>query len=210
MQDLISRLNDLKSNEVGGEVEERMAEFKEVGKSSERRWFSELCFCILTANCSAELAIEIQNDLGAGGFVELSFEELRDRLRNMGYRFYRVRARYIVKAREYAGKIKSIITDFSTPADARGWLVENVKGVGYKEGSHFLRNVGYEELAILDRHILRILNKYDVIDKIPNTLTRSRYLSIEKNAKEVSAEIDLSPGELDLYMWYMATGKVLK
>lgn len=210
MQELVSKLEKLKASEVGRTIDERMSEFEEVNRASDRRWFSELSFCILTANCSAELVIEIQDELGADGFIELEYESLRDELREMGYRFYRIRAEYIVEAREYADEIKKIVTDFSNQGKAREWLTENVKGMGYKEGSHFLRNVGYKGLAILDRHILRILNEHEVIDEIPETLTKSKYLSIEDRAENLSKKADLPPGELDLYLWYMATGEVLK
>lgn len=210
MQELVSKLEKLKVSEVGMTVDERMSEFEEVNRASDRRWFSELSFCILTANCSAELVMEIQEELGSKGFIELDYESLRDELHEMGYRFYRIRAEYIVEAREYADKIKKVVTNFSNQKKAREWLTENVKGLGYKEGSHFLRNVGYKGLAILDRHILRILNEHEVIDEIPETLTKSKYLSIEDRAENLSKKADLPPGELDLYLWYMATGEVLK
>lgn len=84
-----------------------------------------------------------------------------------------------------------------------------MKGIGYKEGSHFLRNVGYLDLAILDRHILRCMDRNCWID-LPKTLTRKRYLDIEEKFKEISEEAGLRPGELDLYLWYMETGKILK
>ena len=88
--------------------------------------------------------------------------------------------------------------------------MDNVKGIGYKEGSHFLRNVGYENLAILDRHVLRVLNEGCIIDCIPNTLTEKRYLAVEEELEGLVDEVGLSLAEIDLYIWYMATGKILK
>lgn len=53
--------------------------------------------------------------------------------------------------------------------------------MSYKEASHFLRNVGFgENIAILDRHILRNLVKLEVIDELPKTLTPKLYLEIEE------------------------------
>ena len=138
----------------------------------------------------------------------MSLEELREKLRSFGHRFYSKRAEYIVEARRYAESLKKIVTDLGEFL-AREWLVKNVKGIGYKEASHFLRNVGYFNLAILDRHILSVLSEHGIIEK-PKTLTRRRYLEIEGKMRDLAEKVDLSLGELDLYLWYMKTGKVLK
>ena len=63
--------------------------------------------------------------------------------------------------------------------DLRAWLVREVKGLGWKEASHFLRNIGFRDLAILDRHILRNLRRHGVIRTIPASLPEKRYLAIE-------------------------------
>jgi N-glycosylase/DNA lyase len=178
------------------------------GKDDER-WFSELCFCILTANSSARLGIRIQEKLGEKGFLTLPLPELTRELRAIGHRFYQKRAAYIVEARTLR-KLKRILRGFSTAAEAREWLVKNVKGLGYKEASHFLRNIGHDSVAILDRHVLRTLHKEGVIDRIPKHLSRPNYLRIEQKLKEIAGKVSLTLAELDLYLWYMATGEVLK
>ena len=94
--------------------------------------------------------------------------------------------------------------------ELRGWLVDNIKGHGLKESSHFLRNVGRENLAILDRHILRCLNKLKVIDEIPKSLTKKKYLEIENRFREYGSKIGIKMDELDLLFWSMATGRVFK
>ena len=68
-----------------------------------------------------------------------------------------------------------------TEQEARERLfVLDVKGLGMKEASHFLRNVGRgKTIAILDRHILKNLKKYGAIDGVPTSLTKKRYLEIE-------------------------------
>ncbi|ADC65929.1 DNA-(apurinic or apyrimidinic site) lyase [Ferroglobus placidus DSM 10642] len=207
MNSLILKINSLK-REISPIVEKRIEEFLEVRRSDSKRWFSELCFCILTANSSAELGIKIQKELGEDGFLNMSLEELKEKLRSFGHRFYSKRAEYIVEARKYAEALKKIVTTLGE-FSAREWLVKNVKGIGYKEASHFLRNVGYFNLAILDRHILSVLSEHGIIEK-PKTLTRRRYLEIEERMRELAEKVDLSLGELDLYLWYMKTGKVLK
>ena len=93
--------------------------------------------------------------------------------------------------------------------EAREYLVKNVKGIGYKEASHFLRNTGAKNLAIIDRHILHILNSYKIIE-MPKYLTPKRYMEIEEKERALARKLNMNLGELDMYLWYMKTGKVLK
>jgi len=73
-----------------------------------------------------------------------------------------------------------------------------------------LRNVGYDDVAIIDRHILRELYENNYIDEIPKTLSRRKYLEIENILRDIGEEVNLKLSELDLYIWYLRTGKVLK
>lgn len=210
MNNLVTEIEKLKKSDLQKSVRNRIAEFEKVGEEGNDRWFSELSYCVLTANSSAELGMKIQNEIGMDGFISLPAPELEDRFRELGHRFYRTRAEYIVENRKYSDSIKDFVTGFSDFHESRNWLVSNVMGIGYKEGSHFLRNVGYKDPVILDRHILRILEERDVIDCIPKTLTSKRYLSIEEEVEELAGKVGLSPAALDLYLWYMETGKILK
>jgi N-glycosylase/DNA lyase len=205
---LAKSIEKQKSSEVGELVAKRMREFKDVGGKGNEIWFSELCFCILTANSTAKLGLKIQGELG-DGFMTLPVGELTRRLKGLGHRFYNKRAEFIVSARRYS-RIKDIITEFPEPQQAREWLVENVYGIGWKEASHFLRNVGYDDVAILDRHILALLQENGIIKEAPKTLTRRRYMEIEELFKDLARKVNLSPAELDLYMWCMKTSCVLK
>jgi N-glycosylase/DNA lyase len=197
---LISDIKSLKEGDVGVLVNKRIGEFKKLGKQSSREIFKELCFCLLTANYSAERAIEIQKKIGEG-FLTLPKRRLASTLRVLGYRYPNVRARYITEARKHIGSLASCVE--------REWLVENIKGLGYKEASHFLRNIGYDNLAIIDFHILDILARYKLV-KRPKTLTKARYLEVENILKQIAKKANLSLAELDLYLWYMETGKILK
>ena len=69
--------------------------FKSFKNKPNEEWFKELCFCILTANFTAEGGIRIQKAIG-DGFLTLSKEELEEKLKNLGHRFYRKRAVFIV------------------------------------------------------------------------------------------------------------------
>ena len=201
MNKLFFEINRLRNSTLKQEVDKRLTQFR-----TNEDWFSELCFCLLTANTSAELGIKVQNELGYDGFtIFKDEEELAIRLKKAKYRFYNKRAHYISLANKYKD-IKSIIEN---KVGKREWLVQNIKGLGYKESSHFLRNVGYFDYAILDKHVLNLLKENLLLEKIP-TMNRVKYEEIEKILDKLAKKLEMSQGELDLYLWFMKTGKVLK
>lgn len=204
MKFLIRKIEELKKSNIKKIVDLRINEFESMSKSSSEKIFNELCFCILTANFNAEKAIHIQEKIG-NGFSTLPKHELAKKLKELGHRFPNKRAEYIVEARKKFPKLMKIFHN----NEIREWLVKNIKGVGYKEASHFLRNIGYEDFAIIDFHILDILSKNKIIKK-PKTLTKKKYLEIEQILRKIAQRTSLTLGELDLYLWYLETGKVLK
>jgi N-glycosylase/DNA lyase len=208
MKELVEVINKLKNSKVKEIVDIRIKEFKELGNKSNIEIFKELCFCILTANFNAEKSIKIQKEIG-NGFLTLPESVLAKKLKVLGHRYYNTRAKYIVEARKYMNSLKEIINSFNNEDNLREWLVKNIKGLGYKEASHFLRNIGYTNFSILDFHIINILVKYGLIKK-PKTLTKKKYLEIEEILKEVAKKLNINLAELDLYLWYMETGKILK
>ncbi len=208
MDRLVKEIENLKGSNITKIIKERMRKFEELGRSNNREIFKELAFCILTANYSAEGGIKIQKSLD-DGLIDLSKEELEVKLRNLGHRFPKARAEYIVNARRFIPKLKDILESFDDERTLREWLVKNIKGLGYKEASHFLRNVGFKNLAIIDFHIVDLLSRYGLIER-PRSMTRRKYLEIEKILEKIARRTGLSLAELDLYLWYMETGKVLK
>lgn len=200
---LVSEVRQLRKSPISRTVKKRLSEFKALGRSND--WFSELCFCILTANSKARTALSIQEKLGSKGFCSLPEKELAATIRGHKHRFHNTKAGYICEARKYRG-IKKIL---EKEKDPREWLVKNVKGLGWKEASHFLRNVGFTDYAILDRHILDLMQR-DGIARKPKTLGRKSYLAIEQKLRKVADKVGMSLAELDLYMWYLKTGEVLK
>ena len=205
---LIKAIEELKRSRVRTLVEKRISEFKKLRKGTSREIFKELCFCILCANYSAERSIKIQKEID-DGFLTLPSSQLVEKLKEMGHRFPKTRASYIISARKHSDSIKSIVESYKDPKELREWLIKNIRGIGLKEASHFLRNIGYTELAILDFHILDLLARHGIIKK-PKTLTKSRYLRIEDKLREISKRVGLNMAELDLYLWYIETGKILK
>lgn len=177
-------------------------------KMSEQELFCELCFCILAANYTSERSWRIQESIGAG-FLTLPEAELAGRLKSLGYRFPNVRAKYIVRARALKSSLRPVLGSDMGRLELRKWFVDNVHGFGYKEASHFLRNVGRSGYAIVDFHILDVLSKHGLLEK-PKSLTPKKYLEAEALLQRICDSSGLSQGELDLYLWYLETGKILK
>jgi len=135
-------------------------------------------------------------------------KQIAKKLKEFGYRFPNTRAKYIVEARKRKNFIREILNQ-RNEQEIREWLVKNIKGIGYKEASHFLRNIGFENIAIIDFHIINLLAKFGLIKK-PKTLGKKKYLEIEKLLKRVAEKLNINLAQLDLYLWYIETGKILK
>lgn len=206
MDDLIKEIKQLKTSSISKTVNKRLSEFKALGKKGNDAWFCELCFCILTANSKARTAIIIQKELKANGFLSKSQNGITNCIKRNKHRFHNNKSKFIIEARKYKN-IKDILKSQKEP---RLWLVANIKGLGWKESSHFLRNVGYLDYAILDRHILNLMFENKFIKSVPKSLTKKNYLEIEKKFKHIANKVQMSSAKLDLYMWYMKTGQVLK
>lgn len=207
MNSLVNKIEELKKTEISNLINERIKEFKKINKKSNEALFKEMCFCLLTANFSAEKCIKIQNEIGECFFTD-SKEELTKKLQDYGHRFPNKRSEYISESLKCKDKLKEVV-QFHDKNALREWIVKNVKGLGYKEASHFLRNIGFDDYAIIDIHILDILASHKLIER-PKTITKKKYLEIEDLLKKLATKTDLTLAELDLYLWYMETGKILK
>jgi len=206
MKELLQALASLQHSPLKATVDQRIQEFKAINKESSDELFKELCFCIMTANFSAERGIKIHRKL-CDYFSSSTVKDLENQLRQHGYRFPN-RASHIVTA---ATLKQDILTRIQTLKgnELRQWLVDTIPGLGFKEASHFLRNIGYEKYAIIDSHILDLLDKHHII-KQPTSLTKKKYVEIEQILCGIAQQVGLTLAELDLYLWYMETGKILK
>jgi len=95
--------------------------------------------------------------------------------------------------------------------ELRNLLTANIKGLGPKESSHFLRNIGKSDnkIAILDRHILKNLKELNII-KETTIKSPSHYLKIEKEFIKLSKKLKIPLDELDLLLWSKENGKIFK
>lgn len=193
-----------------------MREFKKLWlKGRDGEIFEELAFCILTPQSKAKVCWEAIERLKKKGLLlRGSAEKIREEIRDV--RFKNKKADYLARARNFFSKngrvcIKSTLSQFKDIHECREWLVKNITGLGYKEASHFLRNIGFgEKIAILDRHIMRNLKDLKIIEVVPESLSRSKYLDIEKRMVAFSRQIDIPLSHLDLILWYKETGEIFK
>lgn len=208
MKKLINRVEKLKNSNLKKIIDKRMQEFSYFKDASNEEVFLELCFCFMTANFQAAKSWEIQKALGSELWA-LSERELQLKLKRMGHRFWPQRGSRIFEARWLVSCINSELARHEDEIEMRDWIVGNLKGLGMKEASHFLRNIGYNDVAIIDKHIINILVDEGLIER-PKTLTAKRYVEIEGVLRKLGRKVNLSLGELDLYLWSEQTGKVLK
>ena len=208
MQNLIELVNGLKNSEFREQVENRMKEFSYFQDATDEEVFLELCFCFMTANFQAAKSWDIQKELGSK-FWELDEIELQLELKRLGHRFWPQRGSRIYEARWLKDSISSKLGEFDSELEMREWIVGNLKGLGMKEASHFLRNIGYTDLAIIDKHIINLLVSEGLIER-PKSLSVKKYIEIENILRELAKKTSTSLGELDLYLWFEQTGKVLK
>ncbi|MBK8465047.1 MAG: N-glycosylase/DNA lyase [Chloracidobacterium sp.] len=198
------------------EIRRRLAEFAEIGeRGTDLNLWEEMVFCFFTGGCSARMGL---NALEAVKPIILTGDqaELAAALSSV-HRYPNARSRYIVASRnflnEHCGlRLRSKLNGFDCALARRDWLVneEGIKGLGYKEASHYLRNIGFKGYAILDKHVLNCLAELKIIDdpKPPNT--RSKYLTIEDKLKKLTSKVGIDFDELDLVLWSIKTGKILK
>jgi N-glycosylase/DNA lyase len=201
----------MRDPQVRNIVDARIEEFLQTHQADTLRWFEELVFCILTANSRAVIGLRCVEALKEKQqLLNGSENAVAGTLREAGHSFYKQRAERIVQARQHSQILKSRVLQASDISEAREWLVTTFRGIGWKEGSHFLRNVGFFDVAIIDRHILSFMYQAQLIKQKPRNLTKIQYLQYERILKGVANRFKLSAGILDLYLWYMQTGKVLK
>jgi N-glycosylase/DNA lyase len=197
------------------EIKKRLESFKNLGNNGNKKEiFAELAFCILTPQSRAKICWKAIKKMSKNEtLLKGSREEILKDLE--GVRFKYKKSYFVLEAREkFFNKNNPIyyfIKNKNNPYETRDYLIKNIKGLGCKEASHFLRNVGLgRELAILDRHILRNLRKLGVIKDLKKTCTERTYKEIERKMKDFSMRFGIPLDQLDLLLWAKETGEVFK
>jgi N-glycosylase/DNA lyase len=177
----------------------------------EEEYFYELCFCICTPQSKAVNAYQVQKKLIEMDFYNKPFDPT-ELLRHPAHyiRFHNQKASRLFAARIRYKETRQMLKTDMPDIKKRAWLVRNIDGFGMKEASHFLRNIGYRNLAILDRHILKHLMMCNIFEEIPKIGSIKKYLEIEALFKKLSREVDIPLDELDLLFWSYETGEIFK
>lgn len=192
------------------EIHRKLKGFNRVWREgNNKQIFAELIFCILTPQSRARICWQTVEQLLKKGLLQKGRQnQIARELSRV--RFKNKKAKYLCEARKMLIN-KAKLEKFSDNYELRNWLVNDIKGIGYKEASHFLRNIGLgKDLAILDRHILKNLKLFKVINDIPNSLTRKRYYKIEEKMRKHAKKINIPMDALDLVLWYKETGEIFK
>lgn len=198
------------------EIQTRLAEFESVWREgSDAKLWEEMVFCFFTGGCSAKMGLRSIDAVRP--LLETGTQpEIASALVGV-HRYPNARARYVYASREFLRQhcnleLRRKLADFDSPIERRDWLVKEkgIKGLGYKEASHFLRNIGLKGYAILDKHVLKCLHELKIIDSPKPPNTRSRYLTVEDKLRELTERTKIDFDEMDLVLWSMKTGQILK
>lgn len=198
------------------EIRARLSEFAQVGRTaSHEKLFEELTFCIFTAGASARMGLRSVESVRP--VLMRGSKQHIQRALTSRHRFPNARGAYVFETREYLRadcglQLREKLRSFKTAEERRDFFAANraVRGLGYKEASHFLRNVGYRGYAILDKHLLARLTELSVIDSPRPPATKNGYVAIEEKVQRFSESIGIDFDELDLLLWYTKTGEILK
>ena len=193
-----------------------------------------MCFCLLSGNVAFELVKSTIEVLDREKFLDYDWilkekcsQELIFKLFNgpnfepkkkdgqlRKYRYPKKRSENITNAAKvlYAdSSIKQRLEEATSIIEVRKFFARQVPGIGIKESSHFLRNIGYSDaLAIIDVHVLNFLKEnYFVNPSDVKNLTESRYEKLEIILQNLAEFHGLNLGILDLAIWYYMRGKKL-
>ena len=194
-------------------IEAQLSEFSKIRDSADdARIFEELAYCILTSAVGPRVglrSIEAIKDILPGG----SGEEIESRLE--GIHKYPEKAYYIVHTREYLKKeygfkLRGLVDSFDSPEERRDFFALNkdIKGLGYTQASHFLRNIGFTGYAILDKNVIKSLYDFGIIDSPKPPSTGKKYKEIESRMKSLAGELGAGLDELDMLLWSLKTGRI--
>ncbi|MES2765089.1 MAG: DNA lyase [Bacteroidota bacterium] len=189
-------------------IQQRLTDFKNVPESA---YFYELCYCICTPQSKARNAFKVQAILEERGFLKTPFDPTEILRAPEHYiRFHNNKAISLLKAREIYPEVLKVLKSDLPNSEKRLWLFKNIRGFGLKEASHFMRNIGFENMGILDRHILKHLVKCGVFGELPLIGSPKQYLAVEEAFKTFSDTIGIPMDEIDQLFWSIEAGEILK
>jgi len=201
--------------------EERLSSFKKVWtQGSDIKIFAELCYCLCTAREKAKNALNAVDSLSKNNYKVLingDKNKIDKVLCENNIALHPDKADRIIKNRKlFYPNTRNILQSkycFDDIKKAREELVRDVVGFGFKEASHFLRNIGFGgNLAIIDRHIKNQLIKYGVIAEHTKSasITKKRYYEIEEKMIQFARKIKIPVDILDMLLIYAENKEIIK
>lgn len=183
----------------------------------------ELVGCVLSSQVRHEMAVattenleqagllddgwwnDVQdNDFGLEVFRVLSGQRC-DLARSRAYRFPKVRAAQLSQARDALAKLPLVarLASDRSPRSLRQDLVADIAGLGPKQASMFLRNIGRSyDLAILDTHVLHFMDMHDLLSMTQVRIgTVAGYERAERLAVDYAQTLGYPVGFLDWAIW---------
>lgn len=195
------------------EAEQRLRDFASVPP---QQWFYEVAYCLLTPQSKAASADAAIAQLSAREFYQNGFDPTPILGSPHNYiRFHNVKSRRLLSLRDRWPTIANFLdsTKALSAMDAphtRNTLATMVDGLGCKEASHALRNIGWRGLGILDRHILRSMADLGVLTNTVSVGTVKKYSVVEWQYLAMAGHLGIDPDVLDLILWKMHTGYIGK
>jgi len=175
--------------------------------------WSSLLFCILSSQVRATTATHaVQVILGEVPFFEesLSSVDVYNRLNSIlrrgdvRHRFPETRSQQIANSWFAFAQVKDefygYLDSFSAEKDARVAVAERFPGLGFKQASMFLRDVGYSaRLCVIDTHILWYCERMSL--PLQGALTTKRYLEVEEHLLALADTFGVAPNVFDSAVW---------
>lgn len=194
-------------SDIKNEIEQTQMIFEEIYEIGDYDILQELLFCLCTPQTKAQRGWIAIEELNKQQLIKYPNEDvIADVLRKSGVRFKNRKAKYISESiyRFENVSIKNFIeklTKNEGVVNTRNWFADNIKGIGMKEASHFLRNIGFgQDICILDRHIMKKL-KEEANVSIPDSLNKAEYLRVESEMIQFANKINIPVCALDFVFW---------
>lgn len=163
--------------------------------------FYNMCFCILVPQTKFKIVFETIELLKNAQFFfkSINKEELLDVISSI--RFKSRKFDYLLQAKlGFEQFYKELILILESERDTRvirKFVVGRIKGMGLKASSHFLRNIGIEDLAIVDSHILQYFGYKD---------KKIDYFKVEDQIRDRAKNLGISIAVYDALIWGQKSG----
>lgn len=180
----------------------------------------ELALCILSSSIKYEVALlytvkldkancftkAINNELDEEHILNCLKKPITINGRSVHYRFPKSKSSQLSKTINSIYKkgntIKRLLSKTDSSIEARDMFVSICSGIGYKQASMFLRNIGFGyDLAIIDTHIIDYLKLVNVIPLYMTLKNQSVYSKIESLYSEYAHSKQFDIKKLDVAIW---------